>query len=184
MPLRTPYQHAVIRGRDHVAETLAELGADPTVAPEDLALAALARGERSSGPFPEDPDAQEVIVMAALRENLDAVIEAVGPDYRGFVAGSPNLPLIGHAAWVGDPEVVRRLLDAGADASGWSTETQHVTPLAVASLGSRSYRAPGRDYVAVAELLTAAGNEIEPRFLEVAEGPLYDWLEARTESGE
>ncbi len=184
VPLRTPYQHAVIRGRDNVAETLAELGADTTVAPEDLALATLAHGERSSGPFPEDPDAQEVIVMAALRGHLDAVIEAVGPDYRGFVAGSPNLPLIGHAAWVGDPEVVRRLLEAGADASGWSTETQHVTPLAVASLGSGNHRAPGRDYVAVAELLTAAGNEIEPRFLEVAEGPLYDWLEARTESGE
>jgi hypothetical protein len=36
--------------------------------------------------------------------------------------------------------------------------------------------------VAVAELLVAAGNEIEPRFLEVADGPLYDWLEARLES--
>jgi hypothetical protein len=31
----------------------------------------------------------------------------------------------------------------------------------------------------VAELLTAAGNELEPRFLEVAEGPLYDWLDER-----
>ena len=183
VPLRTPYQHAVIRGRDDLAETLAELGADTSVAPKDLALAALARGERSSGPFPEDPDAQEVIVMTALRGNLDAVIDAVGPDYRGFVGGSPNLPLIGHAAWVGDPEVVRRLLEAGADATGWSTETQHVTPLAVASLGSQHHRAPGRDYVAVAELLAAAGNEIELRYLEVAEGPLYDWLEARTESG-
>ena len=168
-----------------VAATLAELGADTTVAPEDLALAALARGERASGPFPEDPDAQEVIVMTALRGNLDSVIEAVGPNYRGFVAGSPNLPLIGHAAWVGDPRVVRRLLEAGADPSRWrsDTDTQDVTPLAVASLGSRNYRAPGRDYVAVAELLTAAGNEIEPRFLEVAEGPLYDWLEARSGSG-
>ena len=182
VPLRTPYQHAVIRGRDDVAETLAELGADTSVAPEDLALAALARGERSSGPFPEDPDAQEVIVMAALGGKLDAVIEAVGPDYRGFVGGSPNLPLIGHAAWVGDPEVVRRLLEAGAEASGWNTETQHVTPLAVASLGSSNHAVPGRDYVAVAELLAAAGNATEPRFLEVAEGPLYEWLEARTES--
>jgi ankyrin repeat protein len=183
VPLRTPYQHAVIRGRDELVETLEELGADTTVAPEDLALAALARGERPSGPFPEDPDAQEVIVMTALRGNLDAVIEAVGPDYRGFVAGSPNLPLIGHAAWVGDPGVVRRLLEAGADPSGWRTDTQQVTPLAVASLGSQNYGVPGRDYVAVAEMLTAAGNDVEPRFLEVAEGPLYDWLEARSESG-
>jgi hypothetical protein len=85
---------------------------------------------------------------------------------------------------MGDPYVVRRLLDAGADPSGWRTDAQHVTPLAVASFGSRNHRAPGRDYVAVAEMLTAAGNEVEPQFLEVAEGPLYDWLEARTESEE
>jgi len=27
--------------------------------------------------------------------------------------------------------------------------------------------------------LLAAGNRIEPRFLEVADGPLYDWLDER-----
>ena len=56
--------------------------------------------------------------------------------------------------------------------------------LAVAVAGSRYYRAPGRDYVAVAELLTAAGNEIEPSFLEFAQGPLVDWLDARTATEE
>jgi ankyrin repeat protein len=176
VPLRTPYQHAVIRGRDDQAEALAELGADTTVAPEDLALAALASGERPIGPLPDDPDAQEVIVMAALRGDLDAVLDAVGPDYAGVVAGSPKLPLIGHAAWVGDPEVVRRLLEAGSDPGSGDGAN---TTLAVAVHGSQNHRAPGRDYVAVAELLVAAGNEIEPRFLDVAEGPLYDWLEAR-----
>jgi hypothetical protein len=30
----------------------------------------------------------------------------------------------------------------------------------------------------VAELLVAAGNPVEARLLHVAEGPLYDWLEA------
>jgi ankyrin repeat protein len=179
VPLRTPYQHAVIRNRADVAATLAELGADTTVAPEDLALAALARGERTEGPFPDDPDAQEVIVTTALQGDLDAVLKTVGPNYRGVVGGSPNLPLLGHAAWVGDPVVVGRLLEAGAD-PGYGGETESATPLAVAALGSRNYRAPGRDYVAVAERLVAEGNEIEPRFLEVAEGPLYDWLEART----
>ena len=54
----------------------------------------------------------------------------------------------------------------------------------MAAHGSSNYRAPGRDYVAVAELLVAAGNELEPRFLEAAQGPLYDWLEARTEGDE
>jgi ankyrin repeat protein len=178
VPLRTPYQHAVIRGRDDVAEALQELGADTTVSPEDLALAALARGERATGPFPDDPDAQEVIVMAALRGHLDAVIEAVGPNFAGVVGGSPNMPLLRHAAWVGDPDVVRRLLEAGADPAG-NVEAPSNTPLATAAVGSQNYRVPGRDYVAVAEQLVAAGNEIEPGFLDVADGPLYDWLEAR-----
>ena len=38
---------------------------------------------------------------------------------------------------------------------------------------------PGRDYVAVRELLTAAGAVIEQRFLDVADGPLAAWLEER-----
>jgi len=118
--------------------------------------------------------------MAALRGHLDAVIEALGPNYEGVVAGSPKLSLLGHAAWVGDPDVVRRLLEAGADARG----VPNALPLATAAVGSQNYRAPGRDYVAVAELLVAAGNQIEPGFLDVADGPLYDWLEARTASGE
>jgi ankyrin repeat protein len=180
VPLRTPYQHAVIRGRADLAEALEGLGADTTVAPEDLSLAALARGERATGPLPSDPDAQEVIVMAALQGNLDAVLEAVGPNYAGFVGGSPPLPLVGHAAWVGDPDLVRRLLEAGAEPRGADSNSA----LAVAVAGSRNYLAPGRDYVAVAELLAAAGNEIEPSFLEFAQGPLYDWLEARSESEE
>jgi hypothetical protein len=71
---------------------------------------------------------------------------------------------------------VGRLLDAGADPAA----QRQGTPLATCALGSRNYRVPGRDYVAVAELLVAAGNEIEPHFLEVADGPLYDWLEARS----
>jgi ankyrin repeat protein len=179
VPLRTPYQQAVIRGRDDVAETLAELGADTTVASEDVALAALARGEHVSGPFPDDPDAQEVIVTSALAGHLDAVLDAVGPDYAGVVGGSPRLPLLGHAAWVGDPEIVRRLLEAGADPENRG-DAEFDTPLAIASLASQYYRIPGRDYVAVAEQLVAAGNEIELRFLEVAGGPLYDWLEARS----
>jgi ankyrin repeat protein len=179
VPLRTPYQHAVIRGRDDLVEALAELGADTAVAPEDLALAALARGGHADGPLPDDPDAQEVIVMTALTGRLDAVLEAVGANYAGVVGGSPRLPLLGHAAWVGDPGIVRRLLEAGADPTQRG-DAELDTPLGVAAHGSTNYRAPRRDYVAVAELLVAAGNEIERRFLDVAEGPLYEWLEART----
>ena len=52
VPLRTPYQHAVLRGRDDQAEALAELGASTDVDPADRRLGALARGERPDGPCP------------------------------------------------------------------------------------------------------------------------------------
>jgi ankyrin repeat protein len=180
VPLRTPYQHAVLRSRSDLAQTLVELGAETEVAPEDLAVAAIARGESPRTPLPDtlDPDAQEVLILAALRGSVEAVVHAVGPNFRGVVGGSPEGPLIAHAAWVGSPEVVRTLLARDADPNG-RMDAEFDTPLAVAALGSQSYGFPGRDYVAVAELLVEEGNVIEPRFLDVADGPLYDWLEER-----
>ena len=180
VPLRTPYQHAILRGRTRLAETLAELGASTQIEPEDLAVAAIARGERPTAPLPAefDPDAQEVVILTALFGKLDVVLDAVGPDFRGVVGGSPEGPLLAHAAWVGSPTVVRMLLERGADPA-LRGDAEFDTPLAWAAHGSSAYRLPGRDYVAVAELLVAAGNAVEPKFLDVAEGPLYDWLEAR-----
>ena len=171
--MRTPYQHARLRARDDVAETLAELGASTAIDPADAAVESLARGERPITPLPErlDVDAQEVIVLSALGGHVDAIVEAVGPGFRGVVGGSPEGALVEHAAWVGDAALVERLLELGAEpgaALGW---TAH---------GSRNHRAAGRDYVAVAELLVAAGAPLEAAgFLDDAEGPLYAWLAAR-----
>ena len=180
VPLRTAYQHAVLRGRTDVAETLAELGAATTVQPGDLAVAAVARGERPAEALPAelDVDHQEVLILAALSGRLELVVEQAGPDFRGVVGGSPNGTLLHHAAWVGDPDAVSRLLAAGADPAARS-DASFSTPLAWAALGSEHHGLPGRDYVAVAELLLAAGNELEPRFLEVAAGSLAPWLEQR-----
>jgi ankyrin repeat protein len=180
VPLRTPYQHAVLRGRDDQAQALAELGASTHVAPEDLAVAAVARGERRRTPLPEtlDPDAQEVLILAALRGRLRAVVDLVGPQFRGVVGGSPEGTLLHHAAWVGNPQVVGDLLARGAD-PGARSRSVFDTPLGWAALASEYWELPGRDYVAVAQLLADAGNPIEPRFLEQAEGPLYDWFDAR-----
>ena len=173
VPVRTPYQHARLRARDDVAETLAELGASTAIDPADAAVESLARGERPITPLPErlDVDAQEVIVLSALGGHVDAIVEAVGPGFRGVVGGSPEGALVEHAAWVGDAALVERLLELGAEpgaALGW---TAH---------GSRNHRASGRDYVAVAELLLAAGAPLDPAgVLGDAEGPLYAWLAAR-----
>ena len=107
VPVRTPYQHARLRARDDVAETLAELGASTAIDPADAAVESLARGERPITPLPErlDVDAQEVIVLSALGGHVDAIVEAVGPGFRGVVGGSPEGALVEHAAWVGTPRL-------------------------------------------------------------------------------
>jgi ankyrin repeat protein len=177
VPLRTPYQHAILRGRDDSARALAELGASTEVDGRDLAVAAVARGESPQSPIPDelDPDAQEVLILSALSGSVELVAELMGPDFRGVVGGSPPGTLLQHAAWVGDPEIVRALLLHGADpgtgadsALGWAVH------------GSQNNRSTKADHVAVAELLVSVGSVIEPRFLEEAEGPLHDWLASRS----
>jgi ankyrin repeat protein len=184
VPLRTAYAHAVLRGRQDNAETLAQLGASTELDPADGVVAAVARGERPAKPLPEalDPDRQEVLILSALRGNLQVVVDLVGPDFSGVVGGSPEGTLLHHAAWFGDAEIVRTLLGLGADAQAPSP-AGFSTPLAWAALASRDYELQGRDYMAVAELLVESGGEVEPRFLEVAAGPLLQWLQFR-QSGE
>lgn len=179
VPLRTPYAHARLRARDDVAEALAELGASTELDPADAAVEVLARGKRPVTPLPPslDVDAQEVLVLASLRGQLEVVVDAVGPDFRGVVGGSPEGSLLHHAAWVGDPALIRALLARGAAPHGAGAATG--TPLAWAAHGSSHHRAPGRDYVAVAELLVEVGNQLEAGLLDDAEGPLYGWLEER-----
>jgi hypothetical protein len=70
------------------------------------------------------------------------------------------------------------LLAQGADPLARG-DAEWDTPLAVTALGSQWHALPGRDYVAVGERLLAAGGELEPRMLDVADGPLAAWLEAR-----
>jgi ankyrin repeat protein len=184
VPLRSPYRHAVLRGRTEAAQTLAELGASTEVTAHDLAVAAIAAGQQPTTPLPEtlDPDAQEVLILAALRGRLAAVVDAVGVGFRGVVGGSPAGTLLHHAAWTGNPDVVSALLERGADPLAAAAEPG-ATPLAWAAHGSQFWELPDRDFVGVAELLTAAGTPVEPRFVEVAEGPLYGWLEKRVEAG-
>jgi hypothetical protein len=176
---RTAYQNAVLRGLDDDARVLAQLGASTEVVAEDLAVADLIRGRRPSVPLPDslDADAQEALILAALDRRLDAVVDALGPNFFGHLGGGPPGTLLHHAAWVGAADVVRDLLARGADPVGRSG-AEFDTPAAWAALGSREWQIEGRDYPAVMEALAAAGAELEPRFADVAEGPLADWLEA------
>jgi hypothetical protein len=98
------------------------------------------------------------------------------PSFFGHVGGGPPGTLLHHASWVGSADVVGRLLARGADPVARSG-ADYDTPLAWAALGYQNHALPGRDYVAVAELLLAAGARLEPRFTEVAEGPLAGWLQ-------
>jgi ankyrin repeat protein len=178
VPLRTPYQHAVLRGRDELASLLARLGASTDVDEADVWVARLARGERPDGPPPSsfDPDAQEVVILTALRIDVKLVTSLLGVDFRGVVAGSPAGTLLHHAAWTGSVPTVSRLLDLGADPLARSG-AEWDTPLAWAVLAAEWHAAPESDLVGVAELLVAAGAELEPRFLDVASGPLAEWLQ-------
>ena len=176
---RTAYQHAVLRGNDEAAEALRELGVSTFVADDDHAVAAVARGEPADLPAELDYDQQEVLILAALQgEHFENIVGHLGNDFAGVVGGSPSGTLLHHACWVGDADLVERLLARGADPVAPSG-AEFDTPIAWAFLGSQGWRFPGRNYVRVAELLLAAGAELEPWFEEVAMGQLAEWLEGR-----
>ena len=180
VPLRTPYQQAVLRGRVDQAEALAELGASTEVSPDDIAVAAVAAGSDRRRRFPTPRpgrsggrDPRRARRPLSCPSTSWARTSAASSEARPRGRCSTTPP--GSAT----PGSCGELLARGADAGARSSADLE-TPLAWAAHGSQ-YELPGRDYVAVAELLVDAGNDVEPRLLEVAEGPLYDWLAERLE---
>jgi ankyrin repeat protein len=177
---RTAFQLAMLRGAVEAAETLAALGASTELGDADAAVAAFARGESSAASLPAELDGQQrgVLILAAVTGRLEDVLDVVEPDFRGSADGSPVGTLLHHAAWYGNPRAVETLLERGADPHA-RTQADFETPAAWAALGSRWWRTPGFDYVGVMQQLVEAGAELEPRFAEVAQGPLADWLAER-----
>jgi ankyrin repeat protein len=177
VPLRTAYQHAVLRNRADNAELLARLGASTAMDPVDAEIAEIARGgsPRPDTPsFNWDPDRQEVIILAALDGQAD--LGLIGVNFHGVVGGSPDGTLLHHAAWMAKADVIRALLARGADPNR-ASRADFETPLAWAVWASTHPAFTDRDYVAVAEALVEAGAKVEPRFLEQAAGPLREWLQ-------
>ncbi|MDQ3778159.1 MAG: hypothetical protein M3310_04745, partial [Actinomycetota bacterium] len=182
VPLRTAYEHAVLRNRLDNAALLARLGASTEIDPVDDAIAAVGRGERPTRydipSFAWDPDRQEVMILAALNGNLDAVLEVLPVDFSGVVGGSPAGTFLHHAAWMAKVDAARELLARGADPNAPS-RADFETPLAWAVWASAHSGFRERDYVAIAEALVDAGARIDPRYLDAAAGPLHEWLELR-----
>ncbi len=175
------YRLAVRRGRHDQAETLAALGVPREADAADEAIGALARGERPELVPELDADAREVVVDAAMDGALEPVVDLYGTELRGNLGGT----LLHAAAWHGRPDLVEELLARGADVAA-RAHTQYDTPLGWAVVGSAyaplsgdPFAPTGGEHVAACELLVAAGGELEPRFLEVAEGELLVWLEER-----
>jgi ankyrin repeat protein len=178
VPLRTPYQHAVLRGNTELAELLERLGASTDVDPADAWVAQLARGEEPENEPPGsfDVDMQEVVILTAIRVDTELVARTVGVDFRGVVGGSPAGTLLHHACWVGSVDVVDRLLALGADPAAPSP-ADFETPLDWVVHGSQYHGLSDRDYVGIAERLVAAGAPPVAKHPETAEGPLAEWLQ-------
>ncbi len=178
VPLRTPYQHAVLRGNTELAELLERLGASTDVHPADAWVAQLARGEEPGGVQPRsfDIDMQEVVILTALRVDAELVARTVGVGFRGVIGGSPAGTLLHHACWVGSIEAVESLLALGADPAAPS-QADFATPLDWVVHGSQYHGVSDRDYVGIAERLVAAGAPPVAKYPEAAEGPLAEWLQ-------
>ena len=116
-------------------------------------------------------------MLSALRGELDLVLDAVGPDFRGVVGGSPAGTLLHHAAWIGSPERVERLLARGADPVARRRPLRHA-----ARMGGARRRSTTTCRIATSSasrsVSSQAGAALEPRFLELADGPLAEWLQS------
>jgi ankyrin repeat protein len=184
---RTAYQHAFRRGQTELAQTLLELGAPADVTDADRALNAISSGGAGTG-IELDDDARDVLIELAMRD-IDAlrrVVEAVGPDFSASWGGGPRGSLLHQASWFGRADAVELLLGAGAEVDE-RVATEYATPLGWAAVGSRyspshpddSFSAKDGDWIGVAQMLVAAGARVEPTFVDMAAGPLTDWLAAR-----
>ena len=179
---RLPYELAMRAGHRAIAEVLAQAGgAVEALRPVDAVLAACATGDEAGARraieaspglrdtlLQEEPDA---LVHAAGKGNAPAIrvlVSTLGydPARESREEGTP----LHWAAWHGQVEAVRALLAAGAPIDV-RDRTYGSSPIAWASHGSVNCRPADDEYVAIVDLLLAAGAAREPSFNRWNESP-------------
>ena len=169
---KTAYAHAARRGFDDVVTELAQRGADATLdAPDRFAVASVqgrldeARRllERHAGAIRTgNPEEDRLLADVAGRNETDVVefLVTAGADLSapGLDGGTP----LHQAAWFGQPDNARILIDAGAPLDLFDP-VHESSPVHWAAHGSR-YSGEAEDrqdvYVAVTRMLVEAGSSL------------------------
>ena len=164
VPLRTPYQHAVLRGRDDTAAVLAELGASTELDPADAVVASpwrAASDRRRSSPTTLDPDPQEVSCSRRCAGTWTSSSTRSGPTSVVSWAARPWARCSTTRPGSGSAEVVTRLLERGANPDGGATSASGRRP----SAGRRTARStthPGPRLRRGRRAARRRGEHVEP----------------------
>jgi len=170
---KTAYAHAVRRGFDDVAAPLRKQGADTVLNEPDRFAVAVVEGRLDDArailaDHPEvartgNPEEDRLLADVAGRNGSPPVelLISAGADLTapGLDSGTP----LHQAAWFGQPDNARLLIDAGAALDIFDT-THASSPIRWAVHGSRySSDAEARQdaYVALVRMLLAAGSDLE-----------------------
>lgn len=180
---KTAYAHAARRGFDEVAELLQQRGAHTLLNPADELAVAIVNGRTSEATaileaHPEavrtgNPEEDRLLADVTGRSHSEvvALLIKAGADIAatGLDSGSP----LHQAAWFGQPDNARLLIDAGAALDVFDA-VHESSPIGWAVHGSRySGGAAERQdaYVALVEMLLAAGSSL--RYPEEPHGDAY-----------
>jgi Ankyrin repeats (3 copies) len=162
---RRPLALAARCGHLAAYELLASRGATAELDEVDAAVLAVARGESvrlpaapppALGIRPGDDYGWILSQFAALGRTdiVEALVDAgMGVDTRGW----SNFTPLDHAAMHGRAEVVRLLIDRGADLADCAFDEDGPTPLDCAVWGLQNNRADDGDYLGTVQALVAAG---------------------------
>jgi ankyrin repeat protein len=168
---KTPYALALRNGRTEVASVLLRRGAEEsTASAADRFLGACMTGHRDEARrlLAADPgildrltDEERAIPTLAAGEGRSAALRVLADlgfdlSMEGTWAGTP----LHNAAWHGQVEAVRTLLDLGVPVDPRDSEFGS-SPLGWAAHGSSHCRSADEDYCGVVELLLEAGADRE-----------------------